>query len=286
MAVYNKSGNEINNIYGVDGSQLSQAYDIDQNELLDTSVLKVMTYNVQYFNNINAQTDMQVAIINNNNADVVGIQELRSYTPSTMPTVGVTMFEPYKYMQFSEHNNKIGYASKRALSNVVCADFTNQDPRDLSTYNETRAYMKCKINVAGKPITWINTHLCFLTQSYKFLQMAEIFDLAEAENYVIITGDFNSFCEEIGDTEYNNMFKQFVDAGYNLANCTPERGVTKTWTDAVTASSISEFTSSCDNIITSSNIDIENVSYDLTKLSYLNGTMIDHVPVVTTLRIN
>ena len=146
--------------------------------------------------------------------------------------------------------------------------------------------MMADITVGGKTITWINTHLCYLTQSVKFLQMAEVLALAETKDYVIITGDFNSMAETINDTEYTNMFKPFVDAGYNLANCTLERGFTKTWTDSVTATSLSDFSTTTDNIITSSNIQIQSVIYDVTKLSYLDGNKIDHIPLIAELVIN
>jgi hypothetical protein len=36
----------------------------------------------------------------------------------------------------------------------------------------------------------------------------------------------------------------------------------------------------------SNNIDITDVVFDTTKLSYLNGNAIDHIPVVATLRLS
>lgn len=285
MSVYSVNGVELNEVYDVNGGSLDTAYDVDGNIIFESIPpdLIVMSYNVQDYRGINAQQTMQDLIISKYNADIIGIQEFS--TSSTIPTVGVNMLDDYPYVEKSNHKNYLGIASKYALSNVSAVDFTNQDPQDASQYNETRAYMIAEFTIGGKTITLLNTHLCYLTQSVKFQQMAELFALAESKEYVIILGDFNAFCEEIGDTEYNNMFKPFVDAGYNLANCTPNKGITNTFTGATSATSLADFTSPPDNIITSSNIQIRNVIYDLTKLSYLNGSSIDHIPVIAGLNI-
>lgn len=285
MSVYNVNGAELNEVYDVNGGSLDIAYDVNGNIIFEAIPpdLIVMTYNVQDYKGINAQQTMQDLIISKYDADIVGIQEFSS--TATTPTVGVNMFEDYSSVVKSNHKNYLGIASNITLSNVSSVDYTNQDPEDASRYSETRAYMIAEITVNGKTITLINTHLCYLTQSVKFQQMAELLALAETKDYVIILGDFNAFCEEIGDTEYNNMFKPFVDAGYNLANCTPSKGITNTFCGATSATSLADFTSPPDNIITSSNIQIRNVIYDLTKLSYLNGNSIDHIPVIAGLKV-
>ena len=285
MAVYNLNGSQISIVYGVSGSELAQAYDIDQNPLLDVGdTLTVMTYNVQRCRGINSQQTMQNAIFNAYNADIIGLQELGSEV--SLPSV-LSALDNYAVKQFSNHNNKVLMVKKTgSLSNVVIADFTNQDPQDASQYNETRAYMKADITVDGKTVTWINTHLCYLTASVKYLQMAEIFALAEQCEYCIITGDFNSQEVTATSDDYIDMYKQFVDAGYNLANNSPQSGFTNTFTESATASTLSELTKAPDTIITTSNIDILGVTFDTTKFSYLNGSSIDHIPVIALLRIN
>ena len=87
-------------------------------------------------------------------------------------------------------------------------------------------------------------------------------------------------------SDYIGIFKPFVDAGYNLANSTTEKGFTKTWTTSATATSTAEMTYPCDNIITSSNIDINSVVFDDTKFSYLNGQSIDHIPLIAEVTIS
>lgn len=282
MSLYNVDGDVLSSVYSKSGGSLSSAYDIDGLQIFPDELI-VMTYNVQWFSGINSQQSMQESIINQHKPMIIGLQEVT--TSGSISSVGLAALSDYS-IRLSNHKNYIGMASKLSLSNVTINDFVHQDPLDISQWNETRAYMSADINFFGKTIKWINTHLCIKTQSSKFEQMEEIFNMAEQEEYVIITGDFNCLSAQIGDTEYNGMFKQFVDAGYNLADCTPQKGVTKTATSRAYPVNIEDLDYPCDNIITSSNINIDSVTYDLTKFSYLNGSAFDHLPVIVKLSIN
>lgn len=285
MSIYNINGNELSNCYTIDGVGGNDAYDINGGHVFPDNVsLKVMTYNVQRCRGINSQQTMQNVIFNTYDADIIGLQELGAEV--SLPSV-LSALSGYAVKQFSNHNNKVLMVKKTGtLSNIVIADFVNQDPLDLSTWNETRAYMKADIDVNGKTVTWINTHLCYMTQSVKWLQMGEIFNMAEQCDYCIITGDFNSQTVTETSDDYLNMYKQFVDAGYNLANNSPEAGFQNTYTSSATASSLSDLTDAPDTIIVSSNIEIDSVTFDTTKFSYLNGSEIDHIPVIARLVIN
>lgn len=286
--IFDVNAQSLNACFKRTGDSATVAYDVNGEQIFpDEILLKVMTYNVQYFRNINAQTVLQNEIIEKYTPDIIGMQELGTYTVSNFPAVGQTMLADYPIKQLSNHKNKIMIAAKDySLSNLVIADFQNQDPQDQSQYNETRAYMKADIVVGGKTVTIINTHLCYLTQSIKWLQMQEVFAIAEQCERCIITGDFNGGIVTEESDDYINMFKQFVDAGYNLANNSPDAGFQNTYTSSATASSLSDLISAPDSIITSGNIDITSVTFDTTKFSYLNGSAIDHIPVVATLKIN
>ena len=283
--IYDINGTSLMHCYDVNGSNVAKAYDINGTEVFPNGDrVRVMTYNVQRCQGINSQTAMQTAIFNQYDADLVGLQECGTWTalPATLSALS-----GYAVKQFSNHNNKVAMVKKTgSLSNIVIADFVHQDPEDLSQYNETRAYMKADIDVNGKTITWINTHLCYITHSVTYEQMAEVFAMAEQCEYCIITGDFNSSTVNATSADYLNMYKQFVDAGYNLANNSPSSGFQNTFTNATTASSLADLTDAPDTIITSGNITISDVVFDTTKFSYLNGSSIDHIPVVSTLTIN
>lgn len=283
MAVYDVDGNVLTAVYDIDGSLLTQAYDVDGNPLIvsDPDTLKVMTYNPQWFTKINSQQMMQSAIINNNNADIIGFQEFSKTT--TIPSVASNALANYSTLILSNHYNYNAVASKYALSDMTIADFSAQDSYESA--NETRCYMKSYITIGTKRICWINTHLCYHSNVAQYAQMAEVFDMAQLEDYVIITGDFNSWALSINDDDYIGLFKPFVDARYNLANSTALRGFTKTWGDSTTAASTSDLTYPTDNIITSRNILIDSVTFDTTKFSYLDGNPIDHIPVIAELSI-
>ena len=146
--------------------------------------------------------------------------------------------------------------------------------------------MKADVEIGGKTITLINTHLCYITESVKWQQMQELFVIAEQCDYCIITGDFNSMQMSEEADDYINMYKPFVDAGYHLANNSPTAGFHNTYAYLTSPTSLADLQTAPDSIIVSSNIGITNVIFDPTKLSYLNGSVIDHIPVVAELLIN
>lgn len=284
MAVYNITGESLNNVYDVDGISLSQAYDISGNPLITApQPITVMSYNVQWFTGINSQTVMQQKIINDNKPSIIGMQELSQN--GSIPTVGNTVLSEYGTKILSNHKNYLGIASKLRLYDTVVADFVNQDPEDISRYGETRAYMKTYFDFNGKKVCLINTHLAVITASYIYAQMNEVFSLAEGEDYVIITGDFNTWFSAFTSDVYENTFKQFVDAGYKMVNNSPNSGITNTYSNLTDVTSLSDMRSNPDSIIVSGNIGIDARVFDTTKFSYLNGDVIDHIPVVATLLI-
>lgn len=277
MAIYNKNGEIVSMVYDYQGSTLQQAYDKDGNPLMSSSFI-VMSYNVQDFKGINSQQSLQNAIVYKYNADLIGFQEF--YNANTVPQIASNMLASYDYLYRSYHINFIAMASKKQMTDVVATDFVTQDPRDLEEWGETRAYIKGYLNIWGHNVCIINTHLC-LTPSPKWAQMAELFEIAENEEYCILIGDFNSYSLSIDGDDYIHMYKPFVDAGYKLANS----NFTKTFTEAKSASSLNDFDTAPDNIIVSGNINIDSVVFDTTKLNYLNGSKIDHIPIIATLSI-
>lgn len=290
MAVYDINNNSLSALYDAIGTSRSSAYDINGNLMwskrVEPTSLKVMTYNVQRFRGINSQQAMQNAIISKYNADFIGLQEIGALT---MPTVGANMLADYfdkKIANGSNVSNPVGIVSKNmSFTNVNTVKFEHQDPLDQSSWDEERAYIKGTIVVDGKTITFVSAHLSYLTTSIKYQQMAELFAFAEQCDHVIITGDFNSMEMSEQSDDYISMYKPFVDAGYNLANNSPTAGFTNTYTNQSNASSTDDLQTAPDTIIVSGNIGIDKVVFDTTKFSYLNGSEIDHIPLIATLSV-
>lgn len=281
MGIYKYTGEQIFEARNSSGQPIDIAYGHSGEEVFrrDASwTLKIMSYNIQKWSGINSQPAMQNAIVAKYTPDIIALQELG--TSQTLPSIAVNMLADYNYINQSIHKNLIGIASKLQLTDITVADYAHQDPEDISRYAETRAYIKGYINIHGSTVCIINTHLCYLTTSVKWQQMMELLSIAENEDMCIICGDFNSGEIDALSDDYIEMFKPFVDAGYNLANCSPEAGFTKTYSSLTTASSLSDLQTSPDSIIVSPNLTITNVVFDTTKFQYLNGSVIDHIPVV------
>lgn len=288
MAIYDVYGNPLIDAYSVSGESLAQAYDVEGNELIETgepSYLTVMTYNYQWCTKINSQTAMQEAIIDKYNADIIGIQEAGgSYQTQTRewPSVAQNVLADYPYKYLSNHYNFNGLASKIELEDVTDTDYTEYD-------DEYWSYQKCYLYVDGKKIAWFNTHLTYKTDQAtllrKYAQAQELLTQVRGERYVIITGDFNMYGNGLNSADYIGVGKPFADAGYRMANWAGTDGFVKTWTDLTSATSLDQFTYACDNIIVSRNITFDSVTFDTTRLSYLNGQPIDHTPVIARLAI-
>ena len=238
--------------------------------------LKIMTYNVQWFSGVNSQLEMQQRIMDKYHPQIIGLQELS--TTGRINSVGRKTLAEYENQYMSLHKNYLGIASIYALKNVRSYDFKHQDPEDMARYGETRAYMTGTLDIDGKKIKIINTHLCFHTPSVKYIQMKEIFRSAEKAEYAVILGDFNCF-----DGEYERMFGRFEEAGYRIANCGPTPK--KTWTDKPNPKWLSRMTFPTDNIIVSPNITIKKVMFDKVKLKYPTGDPMDHIAVIARLYI-
>ena len=272
--MYDIDGNPLSVVYDIDGNSLAQAYDIDGNPLIPMQTdLVVMSYNVQWFTGINSDQTMQKSIIDTYQADIIGLQEV-----SALPSVSSGLFEDYNYSYLGVQSNKTAIVSKPVLANVSAGTFTNQA-------GETRGYQKAYFEHDGKTICWINAHLA--TSGYeaaKVAQAGELFNMVANEQYFIITGDFNTVCKSVNDTEYTTIMKQFIDAGYHSANCSNQHGFLNTWTDGT---SLSDTWYPCDHVITSANIYINNVVVDTTKIDVAaqTGQTIDHLPIIAELSI-
>ena len=279
MAVYEKNGTQISQVYDVNGTLLNQAYDIDGNPLLATDPnFTVMSYNVQWFTGNNAYKAMHDEILQLYDPDVIGFQEFQRASGTTIPTKATEIYAPYYSILMGNYGNKNALASKYAMTEFTTIPHTTQTM-------DGQSYSTAHITFDGKDIFLVVSHVT--TSSYeatKVEQVGEVFEAVQGVERFIIMADFNTVCKSVYDPEYGTIMKQFVDAGYNVANCSPQWGFENTWTDSKTAEVGTWYP--CDHIITSSNIFITDVIIDTTKLNYLDGANgIDHLPIIARLTV-
>lgn len=282
MPIYDKNGALLLSAYDKNGTALTQAYDKDGNPILApvSTRLVVMSYNIQWFGDLNSNTAMQEEILTAYDADIIGFQEFQYASQSTIPSKAITLLSgSYPYLQMCNYGNKVASASKYPLVDYTTVPFSVQT-------DDGKTYTTATIAVGGKEILIVNAHLTTSTyETAKVQQASEVFTALQGHEYFILTGDFNTVCKSVNDAEYATIMKQFVDAGYSCANCTLQHGFNNTWTDGNTAGGTWY---PCDHIITSANISIDNVVVDQRKIAFAaeTGQTIDHLPIIAELTIN
>lgn len=294
MSIYSLGGNQIYAIYDKSGFESSMGYDIAGNVVYSSgpTTLTVMTFNAQAFGGVNSQANMMADLLDTYDADIIGFQECVSGYDSIPAGIKNALTNYSNYFFSSHYNYNAIFSKSLVLQNSFAQDYETQDPDEWSNWRETRSYIKSYLSIGGKSICWINTHLAVKNAQPRYSQCAELFDMAEDEDYCIITGDLNHYSTDTSSADWQNMYKQFADAGYNLANCADNNHFVWTYSSKKTASGLDDATAfyapNCpDNIITSGNIDIINTYFDEIKLSYLNGSdAIDHIPLIVELVIN
>ncbi len=280
--IYNHDGSELRTAYTSDGIELNDAYDDHGTKIWTKDYdLIVMSYNVQWWTKRNANTTMQFDILNKYDADIIGLQEFSK--TSAIPSLATQCLSAYPYKYVSNHYNFNAIASKKPLENVTDTDYTYVD-------DEQWAYQKGYLTVGGKRIAFFNTHLTWRGSEADMIargsQAQEILAEMNKETYAIATGDWNVTPVSFDNLDYQSVFKPFLDAGYKMCNYSPETGITKTYTPLAHPTSLDDFRSAPDNIIVSPNISIYRTVFDTTKLEYDDDNYIDHIPVITYLKIN
>lgn len=281
MAVYDINGNQAAPLYDKDGVEAPKAYDVDGTQVYQNVVnMTVMSYNVQRFEGLNADTDLIGGIVSNYSPEIIGIQELGVST--TMPATGQTIFADYptKYIGPAIYNRP-GIVSKLPLTDTSATVY--------QVYaDEERGYIKTYFTIAGKTVCWCNTHL----EAYgshaaqRAAEAAELLESVRDEEYFIVTGDFNvDNCRSTSDAEYINCIKPFIDIGCHSANCSDQWGFLPTWTGGTTPEGTWQ---NLDQIITSPNITINSVTVDQTKIAAAaqQQLSIDHLPIIAEITIH
>ena len=276
MSIYDIRGEPLLNCFNTSGIKATGAFDVSGSPVFSADLFNVMTFNVQWWSGLNGNQTLVDGIFNHTAPIIVGLQECRGtgtggYVPDTFAygTVATGASNPTAIM-----------------SQIPFSDFTSHT--FAMNLSETRGYSKCYITLNGKRIAWFNTHVEYYNSinddryATHVSQMGEIFAAVSNEQTFILTGDFNVLCKNKSSQAYTDTIKQFADAGYNMSNWTDETGFVDTWFNGSTVEGSSQ-KYPCDNIITSSDIQIVDIEYNTAKLTA--GGTIDHIPIISTIRI-
>ena len=314
MSIYDVNGKSVSEWFDIEGNKMGSYFDIHGNEYnkqppVAVGDLVVMSFNVLRWDGSYALSarsrvnDVFSAItteFDGHSPDVVGFQEYKN-TPLALgggETITVENFLAEDYGLVNVEHSAVysdatgiflATASKYALDDAECVQYLTE-ARDL--------YQKMYIAFGGKRIAIFNTHLNYTARDfteYRYRQIKKLFEEAAKEEYFIIMGDLNTFdCTSTGSDTYIAMLKQFVDAGYHLANCSDENGFHYTHNSGGDIDGDPAGTwNYLDHIITSGNITINKVYVDETKLGFKEkypnlqnvSIVIDHLPIVAHLTV-
>ena len=292
MAVYDEYGNVLTAVYDEYGNQLANAYDEYGNVIFPDSgavTIRVMSFNTGCFYSEwhtcpNAKTteffNRNQTIFNNSKPHLCGMPEWNSAIGKIQASVLMNEFwsDYYPAYVYSVATAGLTFASKYTLNNIQLVQYQAQG-------TNTRYYEKAYVNIGGKQICFVNTHLDLT--SNRNSQFIELLDMLENEEYFIAVGDFNFEVQQVGDSEYNLSIQQALNRGFHSAQ--NANGILKTWYSGQTVATSANIYA-LDNIITSSNISISNVHVDNTKLTdglcEANSIIIDHLPIIADVTIN
>lgn len=285
MAIYDANGQVLTHVYDSEGNELRSAYDVEGNLIftLETFPLKVMTYNVGGWytgtgTNVPSAEDavyysLQNSIIESQNADILCLEEFWNVFSKTGRTALSLLEQYYPYIHTENGTNQYfgrAICSKYQITNYVTNAYSNES---------ARYFDRAEVSVNGITLNVLVTHLG-LTAENRQPQALQLFNYVKNYSNVILCGDFNIPITSISDSEYVNCYKQFVDAGYHLANG-GDFGFVKTycgnadWTDTL----------AIDQIIVSPTISIESVTVDSTKINDSINATVDHIPLIAQLAI-
>lgn len=282
--IYSIEGQIIDTAYDISGSLLNMAYDSDGNQIYSASDLKVMSYNVGGWydgsgTNVPTASDsewyaMQNGIIADNDADIICFNEY--WNQFSANRTALSMLSQY-YPYIEARNGNSQYFGRAIASKYPIESYTqNQYTQDTDRY-----YDKAVINVNGTLINVIVTHLG-LTVANRQAEALQLFNYVQSLDTVIVCGDMNINIHSQTDSEWVNCYKQFIDAGYHMANCSDADFGFKDTYYRYSEDNWWPF----DNIIVSSDITIDSVYVDMTKAEEALAPKLDHMPIIANLTIN
>lgn len=214
--------------------------------------------------NIAANKKPDVAKLNellkNNQVNVVGLQEVDVNTTRNPYDMLEKFIEQgdYEYSHFQkaiDMKDGVGEYGIGLLSNLELSNSTGGS-LNSEGINEARAWQKSDIEFNGKVIAVYNTHLTHESIDARAKQLLELKQTMDQDptEYKVAFGDFNV------DQSHDEIYPFLED--YNIAN-----GKDGKWYDTYNSVDSSMKTNAIDNIITSRNIEISNITMVETTLS-------------------
>ena len=286
--LYDISGNTINSGYSKNGQSIAAAYNKDGVIIFpgDPSIIKVMSYNCGSWydgkgTNVPADKDefyyaLQNGMLLNDDPDILCIEEYRAQFSQAGRTASSMLSQYFPYIQ--EQNGTDQYFGRAICSKYPISNYATH----LYSGESKRYYDSCQINIGGKDITIVVTHLDVNSRDKRAAQTQELITFLSNKQRFILCGDFNtidSFNESGAD--YIAVVKPMLDEGFNAANCSTY-GFLRTYSDAPTDGT---WTGCLDNIFTSSNIAIQSAVVDETKLTSNLTERIDHMPIIADVEL-
>lgn len=292
MAVFNKNGVQINNVYDGNGDSIQQCYDKYGNPLLGENggtTLTVMQYNVgQWYtgsgqrmpdSRYDVYSEMHREIIKSNNPSIVAFEEYVDPVISDISVIdmiGDLLPNRITGGGSETYQRKAIYTRDLELSQPV-------------TQRLTWGYLvRTTAQIGGKTLNLICTHWSN-TAEQRAAESATVFELSETLDNVIIFGDINTTCYSVEDQDYIDVMERWVDAGYHCSNCSNEFGFYNTWFAGHNFETVDYESRGAPNdcIITSPNIRINEVYLDRHKIPVCEalGLRLDHAPMVASVTV-
>lgn len=291
--IYDVNGNALNSAYDKNGSIISKVYNKHGEEIPltpDPFQMTVMAFNVGSFYTEWHPAPVEAGdvflernenIFDNYDLDFAGLSEWYKYIGNNESATLMDEFFHYwhpDYRPYEENDSALTIGASAEITETRLVKYTTQG-------SQTRYYLKAYINFHGRKICCVLTHMD-LTASARAGQFLELMNAMENEEYFIALGDFNFTITSVGDTEYNNSIQVALNKGFHSAQ--NANSLLMTHYNGKTVASSSE-SYALDNIITSSNITINSVARDETKLTdglcEQYDIIIDHLPIVAELTV-
>ena len=251
---------------------------------MESTAITIMSFNVQQWHRLNSNFSLMKHIIDQYHPDVIALQEFTQTAGGT--DTRTVLFADYPFYHVYKGDGEGVFNPIAVVSKIPFEDISgNVYQAQYTASGEKRGFIKARIRIRGIPVTVYNTHLEVMptadaSRTIRTAQAMELLNMMKQDENAICIGDFNTAdCFDENGADYAMIIRPFLEEGYHSANCSDQHGFLKTWFDGNTPE-VSEHCGCLDQIFTTSNIVIDNVTVDKEKDNPRNTEYIDHFPIV------